>query len=72
MVGVIGFEPTASCSQSRRSDQAELHPVATVQSSYLGGFQVVNVRQLVKGLPFTLWRKVPIERHPKSAHKCQI
>ena len=28
MVGVIGFEPTASCSQSRRSDQAELHPVS--------------------------------------------
>ena len=26
-LGVIGFEPTASCSQSRRSSQAELHPV---------------------------------------------
>ena len=25
-IGVIGFEPTASCSQSRRSSQAELHP----------------------------------------------
>ena len=25
-LGVIGFEPTASCSQSRRSSQAELHP----------------------------------------------
>ena len=24
---MIGFEPTASCSQSRRSSQAELHPV---------------------------------------------
>jgi hypothetical protein len=26
LIGVIGFEPTASCSQSRRSSQAELHP----------------------------------------------
>ncbi len=26
VIGVIGFEPTASCSQSRRSSQAELHP----------------------------------------------
>jgi hypothetical protein len=25
-VGVIGFEPTTSCSQSKRSSQAELHP----------------------------------------------
>ena len=25
-IGVIGFGPTASCSQSRRSSQAELHP----------------------------------------------
>ena len=29
-IGVIGFEPTASCSQSRRSNQAELHPVISV------------------------------------------
>ncbi len=26
-IGVIGFEPTASWSQTRRSNQAELHPV---------------------------------------------
>ena len=26
LVGVIGFEPTTSCSQSRHSSQAELHP----------------------------------------------
>lgn len=26
MVGVIGFEPTTSCSQNRRSSRAELHP----------------------------------------------
>jgi hypothetical protein len=26
IVGVIGFEPTTSCSQSKRSSQAELHP----------------------------------------------
>ena len=28
VVGVTGFEPTTSCSQSRRSNQAELHPVS--------------------------------------------
>ena len=28
IVGVTGFEPAASCSQSRRSSQAEPHPVA--------------------------------------------
>lgn len=27
MVGVGGFEPPTSCSQSRRSSQTELHPV---------------------------------------------
>ena len=27
-IGVTGFEPATSCSQSRRSSQAELHPVA--------------------------------------------
>ena len=26
MVGVSGFEPPASCSQSRRANQAALHP----------------------------------------------
>ncbi len=25
-IGVTGFEPATSCSQSRRSSQAELHP----------------------------------------------
>lgn len=30
-VGMTGFEPAASCSQSRRSDQTELHPVVLGQ-----------------------------------------
>ena len=45
LVGVIGFEPTASCSQSRRSDQAELHPVLPERPLRFlipCGFQVVN------------------------------
>ena len=29
-VGVIGFEPTTSCSQSKRSSQAELHPAGVI------------------------------------------
>ncbi|GAT87041.1 hypothetical protein CVCC1112_1700 [Paenarthrobacter nicotinovorans] len=32
-VGVTGFEPATSCSQSRRSSQAELHPERTGQST---------------------------------------
>ena len=30
-VGVTGLEPATSCSQSRRSSQAELHPVVNVR-----------------------------------------
>ena len=30
-VGVAGFEPAASCSQSRRDNRATLHPVILVQ-----------------------------------------
>ena len=30
-VGVAGFEPAASCSQSRRDNRATLHPVIPVQ-----------------------------------------
>ena len=29
-VGVAGFEPAASCSQSRRDNRATLHPVAQI------------------------------------------
>ncbi len=29
MVGVAGFEPAVSCSQSRRLNQTSLHPVKT-------------------------------------------
>ena len=39
-IGVIGFEPTASCSQSRRSSQAELHP------GYFNSLVVQNLRNL--------------------------
>ena len=31
LVGVAGFEPAASCSQSRRDNRATLHPVIRVQ-----------------------------------------
>ncbi len=30
-VGVAGFEPAASCSQSRRDNRATLHPEFSVQ-----------------------------------------
>ena len=31
LVGVAGFEPAASCSQSRRDNRATLHPEIRVQ-----------------------------------------
>ena len=31
LVGVAGFEPAASCSQSRRDNRATLHPEKRVQ-----------------------------------------
>ncbi len=37
---MIGFEPTASCSQSRRSSQAELHPVKGFNIEYL----ILNIK----------------------------
>ena len=38
IVGVTGFEPAASCSQSRRSSQAEPHPVALNSAPQLRPF----------------------------------
>jgi hypothetical protein len=35
IVGVAGFEPATSCSQSRRDDRATLHP-ATIFSISIG------------------------------------
>ena len=34
-VGVAGFEPAASCSQSRRDNRATLHPVGAAKVSFL-------------------------------------
>ena len=33
LVGVAGFEPATSCSQSRRDDRATLHPEKVVKDS---------------------------------------
>ena len=38
-VGVAGFEPATSCSQSRRDDRATLHPVGVI-----AGAKVVKIR----------------------------
>jgi hypothetical protein len=34
VVGVAGFEPAASCSQSRRDNRATLHPEASAKISF--------------------------------------
>ncbi len=39
LVGMAGFEPAASCSQSRRANQAALHPVlVTAETPVTGPF----------------------------------
>lgn len=40
-VGMTGFEPAASCSQSRRSDQTELHPVVHWQHVLSYSFSLI-------------------------------
>ena len=35
-VGVAGFEPAASCSQSRRDNRATLHPVGKIEAESKG------------------------------------
>jgi hypothetical protein len=37
LVGMAGFEPAASCSQSRRANQAALHPVCCARLPGPGG-----------------------------------
>ncbi len=54
-VGVAGFEPAASCSQSRRDNRATLHPVA---------FLFVDI---ICGLPhFQSGRDNQATLHPKT------
>ena len=48
-VGVAGFEPAASCSQSRRDNRATLHPVACDSSRYVLKFPIPDSRILLKG-----------------------
>lgn len=48
-VGVAGFEPATSCSQSRRDDRATLHPE--------GVLYLVAERQ-----GFEPWRQLPVDR----------
>ena len=44
IVGVAGFEPAASCSQSRRDNRATLHPATTActVNSNIFKFQTLN------------------------------
>ena len=67
-VGVAGFEPAASCSQSRRDNRATLHPVNKAESKgfeplvqfpiRLFSKQVLSASQatLQKEIPFSLFR----------------
>ncbi len=61
-VGVAGFEPAASCSQSRRDNRATLHPV---NSNYIvhcnfGVFLSKLYNAERQGLE--PWRRLPVDR----------
>jgi hypothetical protein len=47
LVGMAGFEPATSCSQSRRANQAALHPVS-VTCGNSGQYQSVATAQSVQ------------------------
>ncbi len=51
IVGVAGFEPATSCSQSRRDDRATLHPEVYF---YLKSF--------AERQGFEPWRRLPVDR----------
>jgi hypothetical protein len=42
-VGVAGFEPAASCSQSRRDNRATLHPVSGCKYITIFGLSKTNL-----------------------------
>jgi bifunctional non-homologous end joining protein LigD len=48
-VGMAGFEPAASCSQSRRANQAALHPGA-VGAAWAAGRHCASVREIWRDL----------------------
>ncbi len=61
-VGVAGFEPAASCSQSRRDNRATLHPV---NSNYLLFTVILEFFcQLYNAerQGFEPWRRLPVDR----------
>src|SRR3990172_4365573 len=54
LVGVTGFEPATSCSQSKRSSQAELHPASSIALHL-----IAKSRLFLAGLsytPVTKWK----------------
>jgi hypothetical protein len=52
LVGVAGFEPATSCSQSRRDDRATLHPVRKNNASEKAGGKISNSFGLNNGTSF--------------------
>ena len=50
IVGVAGFEPATSCSQSRRDDRATLHP------------EVYFLKIFAERQGFEPWRRLPVDR----------
>ena len=49
-VGVAGFEPATSCSQSRRDNRATLHP------------ECISEKHLAERQGFEPWQRLPVDR----------
>lgn len=64
-VGVAGFEPAASCSQSRRDDRATLHPEKGVKyNQFLKRIE----KKLAESVGFEPTRQLPVD----SLANCSI
>ena len=78
-IGVIGFEPTASCSQSRRSSQAELHPEKTTKTAINRCIlhnksrrcnKIISQSQRNRFPKIPLWQQVMKSSPKNSLHIC--
>ena len=65
MVGVAGFEPAASCSQSRPSDRTDLHP----EFDLVEGRGIEPLTQPCKGHVFPL-APTPQNSSSKNSYQC--
>ena len=74
-VGVIGFEPTTLCSQSRCASQAALHPVRSISAAQefrcykAERYDAIRVWEKVKGCVVS--RQMILRRHRPIPTACR-